>query len=48
LTILPLDVRDMLVAEQPFSEELYIAIQSGSCPDLKGEDYEHGILSAIR
>jgi hypothetical protein len=28
-------------------EELLIAIWSGSCLDLKGEDYEQGILCAI-
>jgi hypothetical protein len=42
-----LDVWDILVAEQPSSEEWHIAIWPGSCPDLKGEDYDHGILCAM-
>jgi hypothetical protein len=46
LTILPLDFWDILVAEQPSFKELHIAIWSGSCPDPKGEDYDHGILCA--
>jgi hypothetical protein len=38
----------MVVAEQQSSpEDWHIAIWSGSCPDVKGEDYDHGILSAI-
>ncbi len=45
--MLPLDVWDILVAEQPSSEEWHTAIQSGSCPDLKDEDYDHGTFCAI-
>jgi hypothetical protein len=47
LTVLPLVVRDILVAEQPSSEEWHIAIQSESCPGLKGDYYDHGILCTI-
>jgi hypothetical protein len=39
--------QDTMMAEQPSSEEWYIAIQYGSCPNLKGEVYEHGILCTI-
>jgi hypothetical protein len=41
------DVREILVAGQLSSEEWQNAIWSGSCPDLKGEDYEHGVLYVI-
>jgi hypothetical protein len=46
-TKLPLDVWNFLVTEQPSLKECHIAIWSGSCPDLKGEDYDHEILCAI-
>jgi hypothetical protein len=42
-----LDVWDILVAEESYSEEWHIAIWSGLCPDLKGEDYDHGILCTV-
>jgi hypothetical protein len=42
--MLTLDVWDILVTEQPSSEDWYIAIQSGACPDLKGKGYDHGII----
>jgi hypothetical protein len=47
LILLPLDVCDILVAEQPFSEEWHTVIRVGSCLDLSDEDYDHGILCAI-
>jgi hypothetical protein len=45
--MLSLDVWVILVAEQPASEERQIAVQCGSCPDLKVEDYDHEILCPI-
>jgi hypothetical protein len=48
LTMAPPNVWHIFVAEQLFSEEWHIAIQSGPCPDLKGEDSDFGILCAIR
>jgi hypothetical protein len=36
-----------MIAEPPFSEQWYIAVWYRSCPDLKGEDYGHWILSVI-
>jgi hypothetical protein len=49
LTLLPLNVGDILVTVQTSLKEWHVqlAIQSGLCPDLKGEDYDHGILCAI-
>jgi hypothetical protein len=41
--VLPLDVWDILVAEQLSFDWWHIAAQSGSFPDLKSEDYDHGI-----
>jgi hypothetical protein len=41
----PLDVWAILIAEQPFLEKWHIAIQY--CPDLNGEDCDHGILCTI-
>jgi hypothetical protein len=46
-TELPFNVWDISVTEQPSFEEWYIAIRSGSCPELKGEDYDHRILYAM-
>jgi hypothetical protein len=40
--MIPLAVWDILVAEQPCSEDWHIDIQSGSCSHLKGEDYNYG------
>jgi hypothetical protein len=45
--LLPLDVWDILVTDQLSLEEWYNAIWSGSCPNLKGEDYDHPILCHI-
>jgi hypothetical protein len=42
LTVLRLDVWDILVAE-----EWHITIQSGSCPEVKSEHYDRGILCTI-
>jgi hypothetical protein len=41
------DVWDILGTEQSSSEEWHIAIWSGSCPDLMGENYGHVILRAM-
>jgi hypothetical protein len=38
LTVLPLDVWNLLFTEQPASEEWHIAIGFGPCPGLKGYD----------
>jgi hypothetical protein len=43
LTMLPLDVCDILVAVQPSSEKLHSAIWSGSCLIFKFEDNGLGI-----
>jgi hypothetical protein len=40
--VLPIDVCDILVAEQPSMVEWHSTIWPGSCPDLKGEDYGMG------
>ncbi len=45
--MLSLDIWDILVAVQPSSEEWHIAIRSGSCPDVKGEDYDHDSVYRI-
>jgi hypothetical protein len=42
--MLSLNVWDILVSEQPSSEQWHIGIQFGTCLDLKGEDYDHGIF----
>ncbi len=47
LTELSLGALVILVAEKSSSKEWHIAFWSGSCPDLKAEDYDHGILCAI-
>jgi hypothetical protein len=39
--VLPLDVWDSLVAEQPSSEEWHIDIRPGLCPNFKDEDYDY-------
>jgi hypothetical protein len=45
--MLPFNVREILITKQPSSEEWQIAIWSGFCPELEGEDYYHGVLCAI-
>jgi hypothetical protein len=45
--MLPLDVLDILVAEQSFLGRVAYYYLSGTCLDLKGEDYDHGILCAM-
>jgi hypothetical protein len=45
--VLSLNVWDILVAEQPSSEERHIVIWSRPHLDLKREDYEDGIFCAI-
>jgi hypothetical protein len=42
--VFPLDVWNILIAEQPSSKEWQIDIRSGSCPDIKGDGYDRGIL----
>jgi hypothetical protein len=41
-----MSVTSWLLSSLPF-EEWHFAIWSGSCLDLKGEDYEHGTLTLL-
>ncbi len=45
----PLDVWDILVAEQPSSVEwcMYVLLFNLDQPDRKDEDYDHGILCGM-